>query len=146
MQIGASIPIEITSPAPAHISLSFPRAKVYHHPDCAAFNHFYSSLNGMISMRNCKISDDHYWGKIVQEWPRLISAYQEHGDKKPIMEYSLPDRTIYAWPANNYIDSLSLRNREDARNTYQRACLENKIMIFVKDVKNKTLKSYVTSI
>jgi len=91
-------------------------------------------------------SDDHYWDKILQEWPRLISAYQEHEDKKPIMEYRLPDRLIYAYPANDYIDDLSLRSREDARNTYQRACLENKIMIFVRDKENKILKSYVTPI
>jgi len=95
---------------------------------------------------NCKVSDDHYWDKIVLEWPRLISAYREHEDKKPIMEYRLPNRTIYAYPANDYIDDLSLRSREDARNTYQRACLENKIMIFVRDMENKILKSYVTPI
>ena len=74
----------------------------------------------------------------------LISAYQAYEDKKPIMEYRLPDRIIYAYPANDYIDDLSLRNREHARNTYQRACLENKKMIFVKDMENKILKSYVT--
>ena len=75
---------------------------------------------------NCKISDDHYWDKIVQEWSRLISAYQAHEDKKPIMEYRLPNRTIYAYPANDYIDDLSLRSREDARNTYHRASLRTK--------------------
>ena len=91
-------------------------------------------------------SDDQYWETILQEWPRIINAYHEHEDKKPIMEYRLPDRTIYAYPANDYIDDLSLRSREDARNTYQRACLENKMMIFVKDMKNKILKSYVTPI
>ena len=95
---------------------------------------------------NCKVSDDHNGDKIVQEWPRLISAYQAHEDKKPIMEYRLPNRTIYAYPANDYIDDLSLRSREDARNTYLRACLENKMMIFVKDMENKILKSYVTLI
>jgi hypothetical protein len=96
----------------------------------------------MIFMENRKGSDDLYWDWIVQEWPRLISAYQEHEDKKPVMEYRLPDRTIYAYPANDYIDNLSLRTREDARNTYLRACLENNIMIFVRDMENKILKSY----
>ncbi|MFH0998133.1 MAG: hypothetical protein V1844_21935 [Pseudomonadota bacterium] len=91
-------------------------------------------------------SDDHYWDKIVQEWPHIITAYQEHEDKKPIMEYRLPDRKIYAYPANEYIDDLSLRTREDARKTYQRACLEHKMMIFVRDMENKILKSYVTQI
>jgi hypothetical protein len=91
-------------------------------------------------------SDDPYWDKIVQVWPHIITAYQKYEDKKPIMEYRLPDRKIYAYPANDYIDDLSLRNREDARKTYQRACLENKMIIFVKDTENKILKSYVTQI
>ena len=97
-------------------------------------------------MGKSKKSDDLYWNKIVQEWHHIISAYQEHEDKKPIMEYRLPDCKIYAYPANDYIDDLSLRSREDARKTYQRACIENKIMIFVKDMENKILKSYVTEI
>jgi hypothetical protein len=97
-------------------------------------------------MEITKKSDDPYWEMIVQEWPHIISAYQEHEDKKPIMEYRHPDRKIYAYPANDYIDDLSLRNREDARKTYQRACIENKIMIFVKDTKNQILRSYVTAI
>jgi hypothetical protein len=91
-------------------------------------------------------SDGPYWDKIVQVWPHIITAYQKYEDKKPIMEYSLPDRKIYAYPANDYIDDLSLRSRENARNTYQCACLENKMIIFVKDMENQILKSYVTQI
>jgi hypothetical protein len=97
-------------------------------------------------MEKNKKSDDHYWDEIVQVWPHIITAYQKYEDKKPIMEYNLTDRKIYAYPANDYIDDLSLRSREEARKTYQRACLENKMMIFVKDMENKILKSYVTQI
>ena len=97
-------------------------------------------------MKYLEKSNDHYWDKIVQAWPHIITAYQKHEDNKPIMEYRLPDRKIYAYPANEYIDDLSLRTREDARKTYQRACLENKMMIFVKDLENQILKSYVIQI
>jgi len=97
-------------------------------------------------MENLDKSNDLYWDKILQAWPDIIMAYQAFEDKKPIMEYRLPDRKIYAYPAIEYIDDLSLRTREDARKTYQQACLENKIMIFVRDMDNKVLKSYVTEI
>ena len=97
-------------------------------------------------MGKTKKSDDPYWDVIVEAWPHIITAYQKYEDKKPIMEYRIPDRKIYAYPANGYIDDLSLRNQEDARKTYQRACNENKIMIFVKDMENKILRSYVTEI
>lgn len=51
---------------------------------------------------NCKISDDHYWDKIVQEWPRLISAYQAHEDKKPIMENKI---------LKSYVTSMDQRGK-----------------------------------
>jgi hypothetical protein len=73
-------------------------------------------------------------------------AYQEHEDKKPIIEYSLPDHVIYAYPANEYIDRLGFEKREDARKIYQQARLEDKMMIFVKDMENRILQSYVTEI
>ena len=73
-------------------------------------------------------------------------AYQAHEDKKPIMEYRIPDRKIYAYPAIEYFEDLSLISREDARKTYRQACLENKIIIFIRDMDNKVLKSYVTEI
>jgi len=97
-------------------------------------------------MGKSKKSDDIYWEMIVEAWPHIITAYQAYEDKKPIMEYRLPERKIYAYPANDYIHDLSLRNREDARKTYQRACIEHKMMIFVRDIDNKILKSYVTEI
>jgi len=97
-------------------------------------------------MENLDKSNDLYWDKILQAWPDIIMAYQAFEDKKPIIEYRIPDRKIYAYPAIEYIDDLSLRTREDARKTYQQACLENKIMIFVRDMDNKVLKSYVTEI
>ena len=97
-------------------------------------------------MENPIESDDHYWDVIKKAWPSIISAYQEHEDKKPIMEYSLPDHAIYAYPANEYIDRLGFEKREDARKIYQNACLEFKMMIFVRDMENRILQSYVTEI
>jgi len=97
-------------------------------------------------MENFDKSNDLYWDKILQVWPHIIMAYQAHEDKKPIMEYQIPNHKIYAYPAIEYINDLSLRSREDARKTYQQACLENKIMIFIRDMDNKVLKSYVTEI
>ncbi len=97
-------------------------------------------------MENPIESDDHYWDIIKKAWPYIVMLYQAHEDKKPIMEYRLPDRKIYAYPAIEYIDDLSLRNREDAMKTYRQACLEFKMMIFVKDLENRILQSYVTEI
>jgi hypothetical protein len=97
-------------------------------------------------MKNTIKSDDHYWDVIKKAWLRIIMAYQEHEDKKPIIEYSLPDHVIYAYPANEYIDRLGFEKREDARKIYQQARLEDKMMIFVKDMENRILQSYVTEI
>jgi len=97
-------------------------------------------------MENLDKSNELYWDKILHAWPHIIKAYRIFQHMNPIMEYRIPDRKIYAYPAIEYIDDLSLRTREDARKTYQQACIENKIMIFIRDLKNKVLKSYVTEI
>ena len=97
-------------------------------------------------MENPIESDDHYWDVIKKAWPRIISTYRLFQNKKPILEYKLPDRKIYAYPAIDYINSLSLRTREKTRQEYQQACLELKMMIFVRDMENNILRSYVTAI
>ena len=97
-------------------------------------------------MENPIESDDHYWDVIKKAWPSIISTYRLFQNKKPILEYKIPDRKIYAYPAKAYINALSLRTREKTRKEYKQACLELKMMIFVRDMENNILRSYVTEI
>ena len=96
-------------------------------------------------MKNKKPKDI-YWEKITKAWPNIIKAYRIFQHLNPILEYHLPDRKIFAYPATDYINSLSLRTRETTREMYQQSCMENEIMVFVRDIKNNVLRSYVVPI
>jgi hypothetical protein len=91
-------------------------------------------------------SNEYYWNLIEKAWPKIIFAYRSFESKKPILEYRLPERKIYICPGEEYIDSLTPRTREKTREEYRQACLENKMMIFVKDMKKQILKSYIADI
>ncbi|MGA7874503.1 MAG: hypothetical protein WCA08_02490 [Desulfoferrobacter sp.] len=86
---------------------------------------------------------DPYWKAIKEQWPTILMAYQLHEDKKPIIEYQLPDHIVLAYPACEYIDGLSLRTREDTRKQYQLASANQKVIVFIKDMENRILRSYV---
>jgi len=97
-------------------------------------------------MKNNNISKDIYWEKVKNEWPHIITAYRMFQYLNPILEYHLPDRKIFAYPATDYINSLSLRTRETTREMYRQACIENEMMVFVRDMEKNILRSYVVPI
>jgi hypothetical protein len=86
---------------------------------------------------------DPYWDIIKEKWPSILMAYRLHEDKKPIIEYQLPDHIILACPAREYIDALSLRTSEDTRREYQLASVNQEVMVFIKDMENRILRSYI---
>ena len=89
---------------------------------------------------------DPYWDLIKEQWSIIFTAYQLHEDRKPIIEYQLPDHIVVAYPACEYIDGLSFRTREETRKQYQSACISQKVMVFIKDMENRILRSYVLSL
>jgi hypothetical protein len=79
-------------------------------------------------------------GKI---WPSILSAYDDFKDLKPILEYRLREKILYAYPALPYINDLNDRTREQARRTYMDAIAGGEIMVFVSDTSKRVLRSYV---
>jgi len=86
---------------------------------------------------------DAYWEVIKEQWPSILMAYQLHEDKKPIIEYRLPDHLVLAYPAYEYIDGLSMRTRDETKKRYQLASVNQKVMVFIRDFDNRILRSYV---
>jgi hypothetical protein len=86
---------------------------------------------------------DPYWKVIKEQWASILMAYQLHEDKKPIIEYRLPDHIVLAYPPCEYIDGLSLRTRDETKKQYQSASVNQKVMVFIKDLDNRILRSYV---
>ena len=87
--------------------------------------------------------DDPYLDLIDEQWNNIAMMYDVFGDKKPIVEYDLDNKKIYTYPANDYISTLTARTRNKTKKQYEKACKDNQFMLFVKDKRNKKLRSYV---
>lgn len=85
---------------------------------------------------------DPYWDAIGAVWPHILRAYADFKDKKPIIEYELPRQMIYAYPALDYINDLSVRDRSPARQQYRKCSAAGEFLLFVRDTDNQVLRSY----
>lgn len=90
--------------------------------------------------------DDPYLEIIEKQWSNILMMYKQFEDKKPIIEYEICDHKIYAHPANNYLNSLTTRTSSMMKKQYQQAIKNNKFILFIKDIKNEKLRSYVFDI
>ena len=89
---------------------------------------------------------DPYLQKIGEHWSIICKAYDDFKEKKPILEFELPRGIIYAWAADEYIDSISLRTRDTARQQYENAVANDRFVLFIKDTAKEVLKSYTLSL
>jgi hypothetical protein len=71
-----------------------------------------------------------------------MEALNEHGDKHPIIECDVVRRKVAAMPAKEYIDGLPERTRETTRRQFEETTTKGGIIVFVKDSKNRVLRSH----
>jgi hypothetical protein len=86
---------------------------------------------------------DPYLAALDKIWPTIRSAYEDFKELKPIIEYRPRQKIVYAYPALSYINDLTERTREQARQVYLDAAAAGKFMVFVCDTRKQVLKSYV---
>jgi hypothetical protein len=86
---------------------------------------------------------DPYLRKIDKYWNEIIGMYLTFKKNKPIIEFDPNRIRIIAYPADEYLDGLSDRTREDAKKIYREASAVDSIMLFVRDEKKEVLKSYI---
>lgn len=90
--------------------------------------------------------DDPYMDLIDEQWNSIAMMYDRFRDKKPILEYEVDSMKIYTYPANEYINTLSNRTRNATKKQYIDTCNNNQFMLFIKDKRNKILRSYIFDI
>lgn len=87
------------------------------------------------------ISD--YTEQITEFWPTIMRAWSEYGDKHPIIECDVIHKRVAAMPAREYIDALSERTRETTRRQFEEITAQGGMMVFVRDSKNRVLRSHI---
>ena len=86
---------------------------------------------------------DEYSEKINEYWDEITGMYVTFADKKPIIEFDPNRLRIIAYPAEEYLDGLSERTREQAKKRYQKAVATGALMVFVRDEEKEVLRSYI---
>ncbi len=87
--------------------------------------------------------DDPYLDLIDDQWNNIAMMYDIYRDKQPIVEYKVDRKKIYAYSASEYIGALTLRTRNKTKKQYEDACKNNQFMLFIRDKRNKKLRSYI---
>ena len=78
-------------------------------------------------------SDDLYLKLIDEQWHNIVMMYETFKDKKPIIEYEVAEGKIYSYPAEEYIQSLSIRTRKQTRRQYKETVRKDQFILFIKD-------------
>ena len=86
---------------------------------------------------------DLYMAKINEHWDNITGMYAVFEDKKTIIEFDPNRLRIIAYPAEEYIDGLSDRTREQTRRQYREAAASGAMMVFVRDEQKEVLRSYI---
>lgn len=80
---------------------------------------------------------------IAEFWPAIRRAWDEHHDKNPILECDVGRRTVAAFPARQYLDTLSERTRDATRRQFARIEHAGGTLIFVRDNRTQVVQSRV---
>jgi len=84
-----------------------------------------------------------YNKEIAEFWPTIMQAWENHGEKHPVIECDVVLRKVAAMPAKEYINGLTDRTRKAALRMYEKASAEGGIMVFIRDSKNRVFQSHV---
>ncbi len=89
------------------------------------------------------MKDDPYMGLIEEQWDNIVMVHRSFRGKDQIIEFDVTDQKIYSYPADDYIQNLSERTRDQTARHFAEAKKRNKFLLFVKDTENQRLRSYI---
>ncbi len=72
----------------------------------------------------------------------IRAAYKAHAQHKPLIEFNIQEQRLYACSYLEYRATLSERSQTMLTEQYEKAQLQNQIIVFVKDEKSRRLTSF----
>jgi hypothetical protein len=84
---------------------------------------------------------EEFFAVVGEYMDALQMFYRKFADKKPVMQISLPEQRIYAYPYEGYLTMLSPRSQKVLRQQYRKAVKRNEMVVFVRDEDQRTLNS-----
>ncbi len=92
------------------------------------------------------MSSDPYLDVIDEHWQHIALVFHRFRDKDQVIELDVEDRKIYSYPAADYIRDLSERMGGETARQFIEATASNRFLLFVKDSRNRRLRSYVLDV
>ena len=86
---------------------------------------------------------DPYEYQILEHWNEITGMYLAFEEKQPIIEFNATRNLIIAYPAEEFINGLSDRTRDNTMQQYRKCTEDGALMVFVRDEVKKVLRSYI---
>ena len=74
-----------------------------------------------------------YLDVIDEQWSNILKIYKKFEDKKPIMLFDMQEKSIYAYPFEDFKSDLTKKSQSILEKQYNEAISDNKIVVFVRD-------------
>ncbi len=94
-------------------------------------------------MKKSGEESDPYRKEMRKHWDAITGMYLTYEDREPMIEFDVVSGQIRAYPAKDYLETLTDRTRHIAKKQYQKAVAEGALMVFVRDEAKRVLRSYV---
>jgi hypothetical protein len=96
-----------------------------------------------LANRKSKKRRDPYLLALGRIWPTILQAYRDFKDRRPIVEYCVWEKIVYAYPAVPYLSGLTDSTRSQTKQQYREAAATGRFMVFVRDSRKRVYRSYV---
>jgi len=94
-------------------------------------------------MKKITADSDTYLPILREHWDALTGMYVAFEDRAPMLEFNVVTGQIRAYAAEDYLEELSDRTREETKKQYKKTVAEGALMVFVRDESKEILRSYI---
>ena len=76
---------------------------------------------------------DPYWEVVQSLMQDITYCYEQYREKKPALLFDMQENRIYVYPYLEFKNDLSERSQRLLQDQYERAMMDDKIVVFVQD-------------
>jgi hypothetical protein len=77
-----------------------------------------------------------------ENYEHIVTMYKMFEDKRPIMLFDIQEQKVYAYSYKEFRDEMNERSQALLEQQYERAKIDNKMIVFVRDNVNERLVSF----
>jgi hypothetical protein len=85
---------------------------------------------------------DPYWEVMQSLMQDIAYCYEQYREKKPVLLFDMQENRLYVYPYLEFKNDLSERSQRLLQDQYERAMMDDKIVVFVRDNDARKLVSY----